>query len=134
MNWDEINLDGLETFEDEQELATIADQLQYRPLHRHECAGCGNLTGWHDVVGIGWCEQCRWRGQVVNWLAAHDWPYLYCTPFAIGPGQELCVRPLLYGDATLQAMMAEYIDWIDRDCGGVVPEQELPAYLQQKGA
>ncbi len=48
--------------------------------------GCSNPTAFTDELGNTWCEDCKQRGDLVNWGATHDWQALEIHPYAIAQG------------------------------------------------
>ena len=51
------------------------------------CAICAEVAVFADEVGLAWCEDHRFRGDFLNWGAAHGWPEMNCETYAITQGK-----------------------------------------------
>jgi hypothetical protein len=47
------------------------------------CTACGAPSTFNSALGMSWCSEHTYRGQVANWAHAHQFPELRCFPFLI---------------------------------------------------
>jgi hypothetical protein len=48
--------------------------------------GCSKEAACTDALGLTWCQDCKQRGDLVNWGASHGYRALEIEPYATAEG------------------------------------------------
>jgi hypothetical protein len=99
------------------------------------CCRCEKKVVVRDVLGIGWCEDHEHHGRLINWLEAHDWPYLQCDPYIISPGKWSAVQLIMFGEGDDRVWFAlAFIEYLETECdlsGYATIKEAVEPYWQQ---
>ena len=81
-----------------------------------DCAGgCVEEAVMVDAVGYGWCEEHKYKGQLVNWLFCHNWMALDCEPYAIAPGKPWAMMQIIMGTETYIWTAIAYTEYLEAE-------------------
>lgn len=68
-----------------------------------QCYRCRAPKVMEDALGMTWCENHAYRGNLINWLARHGWTGLQCPPghpypaYSIGPDAYCAAMAVILG-------------------------------------
>ncbi len=62
------------------------------------CTICEEQSVMHDAQGLPWCAEHTYRGDFINWGAAHNWPALELEPYGVAEGAWFWVNIAMIGE------------------------------------
>ena len=75
--------------------------MNIKGLKQHRCIACGAVSVMTDAIGMFWCEDHTFRGDFVNWGAAHAWCGVHCGPYAVAKGLDMYKIAAALGDEAM---------------------------------
>lgn len=95
--------------------------MQNRNQHEEEqgdkngCTACGATPYTADAADILWCPEHQFRGDFVNWGAAHGWRELHCGAFAVAPGKPMYMLVAAIGNEEMVWHLRSYQEMLRAD-------------------
>lgn len=77
--------------------------------------GCSKPTVCTDALGNTWCEECKQRGDLVNWGASHGWQALEIEPYAIAEGAYFYQIVAAMGSDEMILLMIGLIEMLENE-------------------
>ncbi len=68
-----------------------------------------------DACWLYWCEDCRHRGQLLDWGARHNWPEIAIHPYAVASGMDFWQTAVLLGSDDMIWMFLGLIEMLDME-------------------
>lgn len=88
----------------------LADAIAFL---RDLCTICEDEPTMHDVLGFPWCDEHRVRGEFLDYGAAHNWPALQASRYAVETGAWFWTQIALLGEE--ECVLALFVGAIEQE-------------------
>lgn len=98
---------------------------EVEPLDPVHCIACGSgpeadddieiPEAVQDAAGLPWCEGHQFRGDFVNWGAAHGWREAHCGTYAVAQGKDMYLLIATMGDEDMLWHLRSYQEVLSAD-------------------